>query len=103
MQDTPSASATVSGVKLREQVFLEKTKPPRFDEDCEFPEFQLRWLEWPKTRDHWSNMLSLLARAYEMATHELTLLKVDNQEEKKVVKTKAVAARRLLRILRIRK
>ena len=65
--------------------------------------YQLRWLEWPKTRDHWSNMLSLLERAYEMATHELTLLKVDNQEEKKVVKTKAVAARRLLRILRIRK
>ena len=48
-------------------------------------------------------MLSLLERAYEMATYEFTLLKVDNQEEKKVVKTKAVAARRLLRMLRIRK
>jgi hypothetical protein len=40
MQDATSASATASGVKPREQVFLVKTMPPRFDgDDSEFSEF----------------------------------------------------------------
>ena len=45
MRDTASGTSTASsGVKPREQVFLEKTKPPKFDgDDCEFPEFRRKW------------------------------------------------------------
>ena len=60
---------------------------------CALPDrHQLRWLEWPKTRDHWSNMLSFLDRTYEMATHELALLTVYKKDEKKVFKTAQVSA-----------
>ena len=45
MRDTASGTSTASsGVKPREQVFLEKTKPPKVDgDDCEFPEFRRKW------------------------------------------------------------
>ena len=42
-QDNGSSSA--SGYKPREQVFLEKSKPPKFSgDDLDFPEFKRKWL-----------------------------------------------------------
>ena len=41
---TPSSTIPGSQIKPREQVQLEKTKPPKFNgEDIEFPEFQRKW------------------------------------------------------------
>ena len=43
-QDSGGGSST-SGFKPKEQVFLEKTKPPKFSgDDLDFPEFKRKWL-----------------------------------------------------------
>lgn len=44
---------------------------------CALPDrHKLRWLEHPKTKDHWKNMLGFQDKTYDMATHELALLSV---------------------------
>ena len=47
VEDSPSPSATVStGARaVKEQVYLEKSKPPRFrGDEVEYPEFRRKWL-----------------------------------------------------------
>ena len=55
---------------------------------CALPDkHQTRWLDYEKTSNHWTDMMSFLDRAYNQATEELALLatyKADS--EKKVVK-----------------
>ena len=65
---------------------------------CSLPDrHKVRWLDFQKSDDHWSDMLKFLDRAYEQANQELALLSVYGEKEEikplgKNVKTAGVAA-----------